>query len=106
MKAILNLILVSMMNITVGNLNTAASAGEGKSTDSEKAAKTLEQAVMTLNHLMNDSENGIPQSLIDNSEGIMIFPGDCKVAAGIFNAECRHSLSTRKAGRSLVAGIR
>ena len=87
MKAILNLILVSMLIITVGNLNATASAGEGKSTDSEKAAKTLEQAVMTLNHIMNDSENGIPQSLIDNSEGIMIFPGDSKVAAGIFNGQ-------------------
>lgn len=87
MKTILNLILVSMLIITVGNLNTAASAGEGKSTDSEKAAKTLEKAVMILNHVMNDSENGIPQSLIDKSEGIMIFPGDCKVAAGIFNGQ-------------------
>jgi len=87
MKTIANLMLVSMLIITVGNLNAAAPAGEGKSTDSEEAAKTLEKVVMTLNHVMNDSENGIPQSLIDNSEGIMIFPGDWKVAAGIYNGQ-------------------
>jgi lipid-binding SYLF domain-containing protein len=87
MKAILNLILVSMLIITVGNLNTAASAGEGKSTDSEKAAKILDKAEMALNHVMNDFENGIPQSLIDKSEGIMIFPGEWKVAAGAYNGQ-------------------
>ena len=87
MKAILNLILVSMLITIIGNLNAEASIGESRSTDSEKAAKTLEKVVMASYHVMKDSENGIPQSLISKSEGIMIFPGDCKVAAGIFNGQ-------------------
>jgi len=87
MKTIFSLILVSMLIITVGKLNAATSAGEGKAKDSEKAAKTLEKDLMALHHVMNDSENGIPRSLIDKSEGIMIFPGDGMVAAGAFNGQ-------------------
>ena len=87
MKTILNLILVSMLITIIGNLNAEASIGESRSTDSEKAAKTLEKVVMASYHVMKDSENGIPQSLISKSEGIMIFPGACKVAAGAYNRQ-------------------
>ncbi|KPL12502.1 MAG: hypothetical protein AMS23_03135 [Bacteroides sp. SM1_62] len=87
MKAMLNLILVSMLIITVGNLNAAASIGEGKSADSEKAAKTLKKAVMALDHIMEDPENSIPQDLINSSKGIVIFPGAFKVALGALGGQ-------------------
>jgi lipid-binding SYLF domain-containing protein len=87
MKTMLNLILVSMLIITVGNLNAATSIGEGKSADSEKAAKTLKKAVMALDHMMEDPINSIPQDLINSSEGIVIFPGAFKVALGTLGGQ-------------------
>ena len=87
MKTILNLILVPMLITLVVNLNAEASIGESKSADSEKAAKTLENAIIPFYHVMKDSKNGIPQSLINKSEGIMIFPGASKVSAGVYNGQ-------------------
>jgi lipid-binding SYLF domain-containing protein len=87
MKTIVNLTLVLMLITIVVNLNAEASIGESKSADSEKAEKTLENAIMPFYHVMKDSKNGIPQSLINKSEGIMIFPEACKVAAGVYNGQ-------------------
>jgi lipid-binding SYLF domain-containing protein len=87
MKTLLNLILLSMLIITVGNLNAAGSYGEGKSADSEKAAKTLRKAVIALDHVMEDPENSIPQNLIHSAEGIVIFPGAFKVAIGVIGGQ-------------------
>ena len=87
MKAILNLILVSMLIITVGNLNVAASSWEGKRADVTKAEKTLKKAVMALDNVMEDPENSIPQSLFHSTEGIVIFPGAIKVALGFVGGQ-------------------
>jgi len=85
MKSILNIFLVSILTISVGTMLAAASSGEGKSVENEKATKTLENAVKVLDNVMEDPINGIPQSLINKSEGIVIFPGASKVAAGAYN---------------------
>jgi SH3 domain-containing YSC84-like protein 1 len=87
MKTLLNLILVSMLIITVGNLNVAGSYGERKSADSEKAAKTLKKAVIALDHVMENPEYSIPQNLIQSAEGIVIFPGAFKVAIGVIGGQ-------------------
>ncbi len=87
MKTLLNLILVSMLIITVGNLNAASSSGESKSADSEKAEKTLKKAVIALDHVMEDPESSIPQDLIQSAEGIVIFPGAFKVAVGFLGGQ-------------------
>jgi len=87
MKTILNLILVSMLIITVGNLNATASTGKSGSADSEKAVKTLKKAVIALDHVMEDPENSIPQDMIHRSEGIVIFPGAFKVAIGFLGGQ-------------------
>ena len=87
MKTMLNLMIVSMLIITVGNLNAAASMREGKSAHSDKAVTTLTMAVMALDNVMEDPLNGIPQRLINKSEGIVILPGACKVAVGAFNGQ-------------------
>ncbi len=83
MKTIMNVLLVSMMIITVGNLN--ALSGEFNATGTEKAVKTLTNAVMVLDDLMKDTGNGIPQNLINTSGGIVILPAACRTAAGAFN---------------------
>ncbi|MFC2081261.1 lipid-binding SYLF domain-containing protein [Bacteroidota bacterium] len=85
MKTMLNLLLVSILTISVGTLIATPSNGDNKSVENEKAAKTLEQAVRALDNIMEDPGNGIPQSLINKSEGIVIFPGASKVASGPFN---------------------
>jgi lipid-binding SYLF domain-containing protein len=83
MKAITNSLLVSMLIITLGNLNAAAS--EFYSNDSGKAKKTLAEAAIVFDHILEDAENGIPQNLINSAGGIVILPGACRVAAGAFN---------------------
>ncbi|MCP4310539.1 MAG: lipid-binding SYLF domain-containing protein [Bacteroidetes bacterium] len=49
------------------------------------AIKTLEMAVTSIDHGVENSGNGIPQNLINKSEGIVIFPKACQVVAGPFN---------------------
>ena len=85
MKVMLNIFLVSILTISVGTLLAAPSNGDGETIENEKAIKTLEKAVWVLDNVMEEQVNGIPQSLINESEGIMIFPGAWKVAAGAFN---------------------
>ena len=87
MKTILNLTLVSMLIITLGNLNAAASGIKGKTADSEKAEKTLKKAVMALDNVMEDPENSIPQNLIHDAEGVVILPGAFKVALGFVGGQ-------------------
>ena len=43
----------------------------------------MHKSVMALDHLMEDPNNCIPPSLIDQSEGIVIFPGAFKLAFGV-----------------------
>jgi lipid-binding SYLF domain-containing protein len=93
MKTILNLILVSMLIITLGNLNASASSAEGKSADTQKAEKTLKKAVMALDHVMEDPVNSIPQNLINDAEGIVIFPGAIKVALGVVGGQGARGLA-------------
>ena len=85
MKSLLNIFLVSILTISVGTMFAAASNGDGRSVENEKATNTLENAVKVLDSVMEDPINGIPQSLISKSEGIVIFPGASKVAAGAYN---------------------
>lgn len=87
MKTILNLILVSMLIITVGNLHVAGSPTEDKSAKARKAEKTLRKAVMALDNLMEDPENSIPQNIFHHAEGIVIFPGALKVAFGVVGGQ-------------------
>ena len=83
MKLVSRLFLVSILIISVGTIIASPSNGESKSI--ETATNTLEKAVIALNSVMENPVSGIPQSLINNSEGIVIFPRACKVAAGPFN---------------------
>jgi lipid-binding SYLF domain-containing protein len=85
MKTIRRISLVSILAITVGILLGAPSNGDSKSVENEKAIETLIKTAMVLDNITEDPVSGIPQSLISKSEGIMIFPGACKVAAGPFN---------------------
>jgi len=83
MKLVSSLFIVSILTISVGTLLASPSNGDSKSI--ETATNTLEKAVIALMSVRENPVNGIPQSLINNSEGIVIFPGACKVAAGPFN---------------------
>lgn len=87
MKTIMNLLLVSMLIITVGNLNATGSSSAGNSADAEKAAKTLKKAVIALDNVMEDPENSIPQDLIHDAEGVVIFPSAFKVALGFVGGQ-------------------
>jgi lipid-binding SYLF domain-containing protein len=87
MKTLLNLTLISMLIITVGNLNAAGSANEDSSAHSKKAEKTLKKAVIALDNVMEDPENSIPQNLLQSSEGIVIFPAAFKVALGVVGGQ-------------------
>jgi lipid-binding SYLF domain-containing protein len=87
MKTMMNHLLVSMLIITLGNLNAAGSNGIGNSADAEKAAKTLKKAVIALDNVMEDPENSIPQNLLNDAEGVVIFPGAFKVALGFVGGQ-------------------
>ncbi len=87
MKTILNILLVSMLIITVGNLNAAGASADDRSEDSKKAEKILKKAVLALDHVMEDPENSIPQNLLKSAEGIVIFPGAIKVAVGVVGGQ-------------------
>jgi len=92
MKIRFYVFLVSLLTISVGTLFALPSNGNGKSVENEKAIKThemamktLEMAVRAIDHGMEETGIGIPQSLINKSEGIVIFPKACQVIAGPFN---------------------
>lgn len=85
MKLASNMFLVSILTISVGTLLAAPSNGKTQSVKNEKATYTIESAIHSFENDMENSVKGIPQSLINASEGIVIFPGACNVAAGPFN---------------------
>jgi lipid-binding SYLF domain-containing protein len=87
MKTMLNLFLVSILTISAGTLLAAPSGENDKSSDYNKATKALEKTVRALDNVMEDPINGIPQSLINKSEGIIIFPGAFKVALGVVGGQ-------------------
>lgn len=84
MKTILNTILVYMLILAFGNLNATAEGSHFEG--SGKAVKTLSEAAMVFEQIMENAEIGIPQQLINQSEGLVILPATCRVAAGPFNA--------------------
>jgi len=87
MKSIANILLVAMLIISVGNLRAAPANAYEKSVEKEKAEKTLVKAVIALDNIMEDPENRIPESLINESEGIVIFPRAIKVAIGAWGGQ-------------------
>jgi len=87
MKTIANLILVSILTISLSNLIAAPSNWDNKSVEEEKAVKTLTKAVIAFENVMENPETSIPQDLINESEGIVIFPGAIKVALGTIGGQ-------------------
>jgi lipid-binding SYLF domain-containing protein len=87
MKTIANLFLVSMLIISIGNLRAESSNGYNQSVEKEKALKTLNKSVDAFENVMDDPKSSIPQSLIDQSEGIVIFPGAFKIAIGAWGGQ-------------------
>jgi lipid-binding SYLF domain-containing protein len=85
MKSILHILFASVLVVSIGTLAAAPVQGDIRSVENEKASRILEQAVRILDFVMADTEYGIPHSLINQSEGIVIFPGACMVAAGPYN---------------------
>ena len=85
MKTLLSTLIVTALLISSGTL-FAASLTDNLSKDDEparKANKTLHKSAIALDHIMEDPDNSIPPSLIDQSEGIVIFPGAIKLAVGV-----------------------
>ena len=85
MKSMLNILFVTILTISVGTLVAAPANVDSTSDENEEAIKILEMAVRAMANGMEDPVNGIPQSLISESEGIVIFPKACQVVAGPFN---------------------
>jgi len=93
MKTIANLFLVAMLIISVGNLNASPSKGYDKSDEKEKAIKTLNKSVDAFENVMDDPHCTIPQSLINQSEGIVIFPGAFKLAIGVWGGQAGRGIA-------------
>lgn len=85
MKSMLHILFVSVLTVSMGTIAAAPIKGDLKSEEYDKASKTLEHAIRILETVMEDPLNGIPQSLLNQSEGIVIFPSACMVAAGPYN---------------------
>ena len=83
----LNLLIVSMLTVSVGNLLAAPFDVDSESVKKVKAERTIEKAIIALDNVMEDPEQSIPQSLINQSEGIVIFPGAFKVALGTIGGQ-------------------
>jgi lipid-binding SYLF domain-containing protein len=87
MKTISNLILATALLLSGVNLfaeypgDTARLNEEDKIV--KKANETIQKSMMALDNIMDDPENSIPPSLISQSEGIVIMPGNFKLAVGI-----------------------
>jgi lipid-binding SYLF domain-containing protein len=89
MKALMNTLIVSTLLIASGAL-FAASLGDGMYNDdntAKKANKTLHKSVIAMDKIMDDPDNFIPPSLIDQSEGIVIFPDAFKIAFGVVGGQ-------------------
>jgi lipid-binding SYLF domain-containing protein len=86
MKTINHLILASALLFSGGTLSAVSYSDTAESkTDHivKKANETIRHSMMALDNIMNDPENSIPPSLISQSEGIVIMPGNYKLAVGI-----------------------
>ena len=89
MKALLNTLMVSALLITSTTM-FALSEGDGMYNDDDnakKANKTLHKSVIAMDQIMEDPDNAIPSSLIEQSEGIVIFPDAFKIALGVVGGE-------------------
>ena len=85
MKPKLHISLVFFFTVWMGTLAAAPIVGKINSGEYEKASKTLEHAQRILDYVLEDPVHGIPQSMINQSEAIVIFPNACMVAAGPYN---------------------
>ena len=85
MKITMRILAISILTISVGTLSAAAPYEDRKSAETNKAIHILEMAVIMLNNVFENPGNGIPESLVDQSEAIVIFPRAGQVAAGAFN---------------------
>ncbi len=89
MKALKNTLIVIAFLIASGTL-FAASLGDDMYNDdntAKKANKTLHKSVIALDQIMDDPDNCIPPSLIDQSAGIVIFPDALKIAFGVVGGQ-------------------
>lgn len=85
MKITLRILAISILTVSIGTLSAAAPDEDSKSAETNQAIHILEMAVITLNNVLENPGNGIPESLVDQSEAMVIFPRACRVAAGAFN---------------------
>ena len=95
MKALLNTLILAALLISSGILY-AASLTDHLYNDDEstrKANKTMLKSVMALDNLMEDPDNCIPPSLIEQAEGIVIFPGAFKLAFGVAGGQGARGLA-------------
>ena len=86
MRTITHLILASALLFSGGTLSAVSCPDTADSTTDQivrKANETIRHSMMALDNIMNDPENSIPPSLITRSEGIVIMPGNYKLAVGI-----------------------
>jgi len=89
MKTLINTLFVSALLIASTAL-FAASAGDDIYNDDDsakKANKTLQKSVIAMDQIMDDPDNSIPPSLIDQAEGIVIFPDAFKIAFGVVGGQ-------------------
>ncbi len=89
MKALLNTLIVFALLISSGTLFAASLTDHLNKGDesARKANNTMLKSVMALDNFMEDPDNCIPPSLIDQSEGIVIFPGALKLAFGVVGGQ-------------------
>jgi lipid-binding SYLF domain-containing protein len=85
MKITLHISFISVLTVSIGTLLAAPADESGKSDEFMEALSMLKIAVNTLDNVMENPGNGIPQSLINQSEAFVVFPRACQVAAGAFN---------------------
>ncbi len=89
MKALMKTLAVCALLIASTTM-FALSAGDGMYNDDDnakKANKTLHKSVIAMDHVMDDPDNSIPPSLIEQSEGIVIFPDAFKIAFGVVGGQ-------------------
>ncbi|MFC2112628.1 lipid-binding SYLF domain-containing protein [Bacteroidota bacterium] len=93
MKTMLNLFLVSILTMSVGTLNAASLNEYDNSVEKAKAVKTLNKSIDAFENVMDDPNCSIPHSLIDQSEGIVIFPGAFKIAIGAWGGQAGRGIA-------------
>ena len=81
----LHIFCISVLALSPVTLLALPPDDAGKSVELAEALNMLELASGTIDNLMENPENGIPQNLFNQSEALVIFPRACQVAAGAFN---------------------